>query len=134
MGQTGLFISWGAPTPDREMRGLEVFDESLGYWRQLKQEGRIEDFQVVLLYPHASDLEGFVLLHATVEQLNELDADEEFLRLTMMQELVSESFRVVRASLGEGLDEHVRLYRATIARLNRERDKEERVRVYPGAE
>jgi hypothetical protein len=39
------------------LKGLEVFDESLGYWRQLKQEGRIEDFQVVLLYPHASDLE-----------------------------------------------------------------------------
>jgi hypothetical protein len=129
MEQTGLFIGWGAAARDREMKGLEVFEESLGYWRQLKQEGRIEDFQVVLLYPHASDLEGFALLHATVEQLNELDADEEFLRLTMMQELVSESFRVVRANLGEGLDEQVRMYRSTLARLNGER-----IWVHPGAE
>ena len=131
MGQTGLFIGWGAAVPDREIKGLEVFDESLVYWRRLKRDGRIEDFQVVLLYPHASNLEGFALLHATVEQLNELDADEEFLRLTMMQELVSESFRVVRAKLDEGLDEQVRMYRSTIAELSRERD-EERVHVYPG--
>jgi hypothetical protein len=131
MGRTGLFIGWGAAIPDREVKGLEVFDESLVYWRQLKREGRIEDFQVVLLYPHASNLEGFALLHATVEQLNALDADEEFLRLTMMQELVSESFRVVRAKLDEGLDEQVRMYRSTIAELNRERD-EEWVHVYPG--
>ena len=131
MGQTGLFIGWGAAVPDRETKGLEVFDESLVYWRRLKRDGRIEDFQVVLLYPHASNLEGFALLHATVEQLNELDADEEFLRLTMMQELVSESFRVVRAKLDEGLDEQVRMYRSMIAGLNRERE-EERVQVFPG--
>jgi hypothetical protein len=130
MGQTGLFIGWGAAVAHREVKGLEVFDESLVYWRQLKQEGRIEDFQVVLLYPHASNLEGFALLHATVEQLNELDADEEFLRLTMMQELVSESFRVVRAKLDEGLDEQIRMYRSTIAELSGERD-EEPVHVYP---
>ncbi len=133
MGKPALFISWGAAVRGREMKGLEVFDESLGYWRQLKQEGRIEDFQIVLLGPHASDLEGFALLHGTPAQLNDLDGDEEFLRLTVMQGLVSESFRVLRASIGEGLDEQVRVYRDVVARLDRERD-EERIRIYPGAE
>jgi hypothetical protein len=133
MGQTALFIGWGTPVRGRELKGLEVFDESLAYWRQLRQEGRIEDFQVVLLYPHGSDLEGFVLLHGTAAQLNGLDGDEEFLRLTIMQGLVSESFRVIPASLGAGLDEQVRMYREMIARLDRERD-EERIRVYPGVE
>ena len=133
MGQAALFIGWGTPVRGRELKGLEVFDESLAYWRQLKQEGRIDDFQIVLLYPHGSDLEGFALLHGTVAQLNDLDRDEEYLRLTMMQGLVCESFRVLRASIGEGLDEQVRVYRDAVAHLNRERD-EERFGVYPGAE
>jgi hypothetical protein len=51
----------------------------------------------------------------------------------MMQGLVCESFRVLRARIGEGLDEQVRVYRDAVARLDRERD-EERLGIYPGVQ
>jgi len=133
MAEAALFLSWGTPVRGRELKGLEVFDETLAYWRQLKQEGQIEDFQIILLGPHGSDLEGFALLHGRVAQLHELHADEEYLCLTMMQGLVCESFRVLRASIGEGLDEQVRVYRDAVARLDRGRD-EERLGIYPGVQ
>ena len=36
--------------------------------------------EVVLLYPHGGDLYGFILVRGSQEQLNGLQADEEFMR------------------------------------------------------
>ncbi len=44
-----LFISWGAPVAGREERGLEVFNDAVGLYGRMQQEGRIESFDVVLL-------------------------------------------------------------------------------------
>ena len=41
----------GARVRGREAKGLEVFNEGVEYWGRLQQEGRIESFEVVLLYP-----------------------------------------------------------------------------------
>ena len=82
MAEAGLFIGWGAPVRGREAKGLEVFNEGVEYWGRLQQEGRIESFEVVLLYPHGGDLAGFSLLRGSHAQLNDVGGDEEFLRLT----------------------------------------------------
>lgn len=58
MAEAGLFVGWGAPVRGRETKGLEIFNESVAYWGRLQQEGRIESFEVVLLYPHGGDLAG----------------------------------------------------------------------------
>src|SRR5215211_4002382 len=56
MAEAALFIGWGAPISGREATGLEIFNESVEYWGRLQQEGRIESFEVVLLYPYGGDL------------------------------------------------------------------------------
>jgi hypothetical protein len=54
-----LFIGWGAPVRGREERGLEVFDEAVGFYGRCQQDGRIEAFNVILLEPHGGGLKAF---------------------------------------------------------------------------
>ena len=65
MAEAGLFIGWGAPVRGREAKGLEVFNESIEFWGRLQEAGRIESFEVVLLFPHGGDLYGFALLRGS---------------------------------------------------------------------
>ena len=117
MAEMGLFIGWGAPVRGREAKGLEVFNESVAYWGRLQQEGRIESFEVAILYPHGGDLNGFSLLRASQAQIDELMGDEEFQRITTRANLSVEGLGVVRAAIGESLGQQVALYQAQVAEL-----------------
>jgi hypothetical protein len=114
MAEAGLFIGWGAPVTGREAKGLEVFNEALEYWGRLQQEGRIESFEPVILYPHGGDLAGFALLRGSHDQLNDVGGDEEFLRLTARAGLVVERVGVVRAALGDGLERQIGIFQQAI--------------------
>jgi hypothetical protein len=117
MPEAALFVGWGAPVRGREAKSLEVFGESMEYWGRLQQDGRIESFEVVLLYPHGGDLAGFALLRGTHEQLNEVGGDDEFLRLTTRAGLIVERLGVVRAAVGEGLEQQIARFQDAVGEL-----------------
>jgi hypothetical protein len=117
MAEAGLFVGWGDPVRGREAKGLDVFNESVEYWGRLQQEGRIESFEVVLLYPHGGDLAGYALLRGSHDQLNDVGGDVEFLRLTTRAGQIIERLGVVRAVLGEGLPEQIQMYRQAVDEL-----------------
>ena len=60
MADYGLFIGWGALVRGRELKGLEVFNESIQFWADHQKKGNIESFEPVLLTPHGGDLAGFL--------------------------------------------------------------------------
>jgi hypothetical protein len=107
MAEMGVFIGWGDPIRGREAKGLEVLEESVAYWGRLQQEGQIESFEVVLLYPHGGDLQGFALLRGS----------DEFNRLMARAGLVVEGLGIVSAALGASLGPQVELYRQAVAEL-----------------
>jgi len=115
MPEAGLFVGWGAPVRGREAKGLEVLNEGAEYWGRLQQDGRIESFEVVLLYPHGGDLYGFALLRGSHDQLNDVAGDEEFLRLQARGGLLVERLGVVRAALGDGLQQQIGRFQQAIA-------------------
>jgi hypothetical protein len=117
MAEAALFIGWGAPVRGRETKGLEIFNESVAYWGRLQEGGRIENFEVVLLYPHGGDLYGFALLRGSHDQLNAVGGEEEFLRLTTRAGLIVEGLGVVRASCDEGLEQQIRMYQEAAGEL-----------------
>ncbi len=117
MAEAGLFVGWGPPVRGREAKSLDVFGESVAYWGRLEQDGRIESFEVVLLYPHGGDLAGFALLRGSHDQLNEVGGDEEFLRLTSRAGVIVEGLGVVRASLGEGLERQIGFFQDAVGEL-----------------
>jgi hypothetical protein len=117
MADAGLFIGWGAPVRGREAKGLEVFNEAIQNWGQYQQDGRIESFEVALLYPHGGDLYGFGLLRGTEEGLDELRRDEGFQRNLTRAGLVVEGLGVVPVALGDNLGQQIQLYQQQIGEL-----------------
>ena len=118
MADAGLFIGWGQVVRGREKRAVEVFNESVAYWGDLQSEGKIEDFEVVLLFPHGGDLAGFALLRGTAEQMAALRSDDEFARRITRANLIIDNQGVVDASLGEGLGNSMSIYQTEIDALD----------------
>lgn len=114
MADAALFIGWGEVVRGREKRAVQVFNESVEYWGGLQGDGRIEDFEVVLLTPHGGDLQGFALLRGSEEQIGALRADEEFARRIMRADLIVESQGVIDAAVGEGVGRSMAQYQSEI--------------------
>ena len=103
MADAALFIGWGQVVRGREKRAVQVFNESVEYWGGLQGDGKIEDFEVVLLAPHGGDLAGFALLRGSQDQMSTLRADEEFERRITRADLIIDSQGVIDALVGEGI-------------------------------
>ena len=117
MAERGVFIGWGPPVRGREARGLDVFQESVAYWGRLQQEGQIESFEVVLLYPHGGDLYGFALLRGRGESLDAIRATDEFNDLVARAGVVVEGLGIVSAALDDSLGVQVQRYRQAVEEL-----------------
>lgn len=116
MADRVLFISWGSPVPGREEHGLEVFEEALGLYGRMQQDGRIESFDVVLLAPNAS-LGGYMELRGSAERLAAVREDEQFRRMLVSASLVVEDLQMVEGSTDAGIAGEVGMYREAIARV-----------------
>jgi hypothetical protein len=111
-----LFISWGAPVRGREERGLEIFNETLGLFGRMQQDGRIESFDVVLLMPHG-DLNGYIQLHGSAEQLAALKTDDEFMRNMINASLIVERLRHVEGFTNEGIARQMARYQEAVSQV-----------------
>jgi hypothetical protein len=116
MADRVLFISWSTPVRGREERALEVFNESMGLYGRMQQEGRIEKFDVVLLTPNG-DLSGYVELHGSAEQIAAVHEDEEFQRLTIDAELIVDRMRLIDGTTNDEIARQMTLYRESVARV-----------------
>ena len=118
MADAALFIGWGQVVRGREKRAVQVFNESVEYWGGLQGDGKIEDFEVVLLTPHGGDLQGFALLRGSQDQIGALRADEEFERRTARADLIVDSQGVVDALIGERIARGMGQYQGEIDELD----------------
>ncbi len=116
MADRVLFIGWSTPVRGREERGLEVFNESIGLYGRMQQEGRIEKFDVVLLGP-SGDLNGYVELHGSAEQLAAVREDEEFQRTTIEASLIVDGLRLIDGVTNEEIARQMELYRQSLSRV-----------------
>jgi len=116
MADRVLFIGWETPVRGREERGLEVFNESIGLYGRMQQEGRIEKFNVVLLDP-AGDLNGYIELHGSAEQLSAARESADFRRTLIDAGLIVDGLRVIDGFTNEGVAREMALYQESIARV-----------------
>ena len=116
MADRVLFISWGSPIPGREERGLEVFNDAMGICGRMQQEGRIEKFDVVLLRPNG-DINGYIEIHGSAEQINALREDEEFQRNTADASHVVDNLRHLDGTTNDEVARQVSRYQESIARV-----------------
>jgi hypothetical protein len=116
MADRVLFIGWSTGVRGREERGLEVFNESMGLFGRMQQEGRIEKFDVVLLGP-SGDLEGYIELHGSAEQLAAVREHEEFQRTMIDAGLIVDRLRLIDGFTNDEIARQMTLYRESIARV-----------------
>jgi hypothetical protein len=116
MADRVLFISWTTPVRGREDRGLEVFNESMGLYGRMQQEGRIESFDVVLLGP-TGDLGGYIELHGSAEQLAAIREDDEFERNAIEASLIVDGFHHAEGVTNEEVARQMAMYQESIARV-----------------
>jgi hypothetical protein len=115
MAGDALFIGWGSGVRGREQKGLEVFGEAVELWGRLQQEGRLESFEPVFLGAHGGDLQGFFLLRGERAALDDIVRTEEFERVVTRANLIVDSFGVVPAYCGEGIQRPMGIYQEAIA-------------------
>ena len=116
MADRMLFISWGEVVTGREERALEVFNESVGFYGRLAQEGRIESFDVCLLDPNPG-MEGFVMLRGSAAQLADVHDDPEFRRITADALLIVHDFRFTQGYCGQGVADQMALFAEATAKV-----------------
>ena len=114
MADRVLLLTWGTSVRGREQRGLEVFNEALGYYGRLQQEGRIESFDVVLLAPNGS-IAGYMELRGTAAQLSVVREDAVFRRLVVDAGMVVDDLRMVAGYCNEGIAEAMGIYQEAVA-------------------
>ena len=117
MADAGLFVGWASAARGREAKSLDVFNEALAYYGAKQESGAIEGFEVALLQPHGGDLNGFILVRGSDEQIQALQAEDEFQRLNTRAGLVVEGFGVVPVVLGEGLEQAIGVYQEAVSDL-----------------
>jgi hypothetical protein len=116
MADSILMITWGPPVRGREERGLDVFNEALGLYGRMQQEGRIEGFDVALFTPNGL-MNGFIALRGSVEQLNAVKEDDEFRRTSVAASLIVEDFQQIEGSTGEGIARDIEMYREAVSKV-----------------
>lgn len=114
MADRVLFISWGTPVRGREERSLEVFNEAVGLWGRMQQEGRIESFNIVLLDPNGS-MEGYVQIEGTAAQLAQVQEAEDFRRSLTDAALIVEDLRMIDGWCNEGVARQLTLFQEALA-------------------
>lgn len=100
-----IFYGWNRSIPGREQMSAEHFQEYMVYLGGLQGSGAIESFEVVLLGPHGGDLNGFFLIRGDQDQLNALQASDEYLNHVTRGGLHLEGSGAVRGVTGEGVIE-----------------------------
>jgi hypothetical protein len=114
MADRVLFISWSAPVRGMEERSVEVFNEALGYYGRMQQDGHIESFEVVLLAPNGG-LNGYIELRGSAAQLAAAREDTVFRRLLVEASMVVDGLRTIDGYCNEGIAEAMNLFQEAVA-------------------
>jgi hypothetical protein len=117
MAGDALFLGWGPVVRGRELKALEVFQETLEYYGKLQQEGKLEGFEPVLLNPHGGDLAGFVLIRGERAALDQIAAGADFRRLLARAAAVADNVGVIAAYGGEAIAQQLTAFRTASEEL-----------------
>jgi hypothetical protein len=100
MADSGIFMGWTRPATGASNKAMGLYKHIDGYFTRLHAEGRIANFDTVLLGAHGGDLGGFVLIRGDREKLDAIRSSAEFREVTVRGSMFLVGFRVLRAHMG----------------------------------
>ena len=117
MAEAALFIGWGEVVRGREKNALRTYNEVMEYWNGLKNDGRIQNFDVAVLGPHAR-LGGFILARGTEQQIDGVRRSKEFRQIMARTRLFVDDLVTVDANVDESLGQLMQEYGQEVERLD----------------
>ncbi len=111
MAKGALVFTWGSDVRGRETKATEVLGEVLTYCDGLTEQGRVEGVRTYFAY--TGDLPGgLMIIEGELSQLQAIQLEQEYQRVTFMAENVVEHLRiqVMAGGTPEDLQEPVTLY------------------------
>lgn len=117
MADAGLMVTWGENVHGREVRGLEVFGETLEFWGRMQAEGQIEGFEVALLSSSLPGLAGFIFVRGDDASLSAITSGDEHRRLVVKASMIVQDLRVTPALINEGLARGMAMYQEEISSM-----------------
>jgi hypothetical protein len=99
MADAALVLTWDRVVPGREQQALSLFGQTLEYYGTLQKEGAIESYEPVLLDPNGGDLNGFILIRGSADQLDALRRQDRFIEMMMLATHQCENFGLTNAHL-----------------------------------
>ena len=104
-----LMVSWGRVVTGREERAIEVFNEAVGLYGTMQQDGRIESFDVALMSPNAT-LDGYIALKGDAAQLAKVREDPDFIRSTADAMLIVNDFAICDGYCNQGVADQMAIF------------------------
>jgi hypothetical protein len=117
MANSALFIGWGEVVRGREDHALEVFQETIEFWTQARDAGRVESFEPWLLEPHGGGLAGFMLVRGDRAAIDAIDADPEFQRMMARANAVVDDLGITRAFGDDALAQQLEFFQQAAGAL-----------------
>src|SRR5436853_7821184 len=117
MADRVLFIGWSRPTRGREEKALESFNDIVGLFGRMQQEGRIEKLDVVFLDPHGGDLGGYFMLHCSAEQLHAVQEDDDFRDEMTRADLIVDGLGMVEGFTGDGIAREMERFTKAVGKV-----------------
>ena len=111
-----LFVGWSNPVRGCEERALEVFNETLGLYGRMQQDGRLESFDVMLFEPNR-EMNGCIHVHGSAAQIAALRENEEFQRSTVAAALIVDDLRLIEGYANEGVARQMTLYQEAVSNV-----------------
>jgi len=103
MADRVLFMGWNRPVIGREKQAVECLTKAMQFYGKQQADGRIESFDTVMLSTHGGDMNGFVMLKGSAQQIAGIRQDEIFIDITIEAGYCVDGFGVVDGFIGDGL-------------------------------
>ena len=97
-----LVAGWDMPVPGREKQAWALFGKTVEFYTKQQQDGKIENFEPIILSRHGGDLNGFILVRGNADQIDQLRRDDTYLDITIEAGYCLTAFGVVDGYTGEG--------------------------------
>lgn len=110
MADSGILVGWDRVAPGEDVGAVELWGEITVYLARMHAEGLVDSHEPVLLGAHGGDLNGFILIRGSQENLHRVRNSEEFLQLVVKANKKLLGFRVLRAHFGSEVQKLMRIF------------------------
>jgi hypothetical protein len=114
MSTNVLLYAWRGVKPGREKTAAGMFREFLEYTGALKANGKIDAVEPVLLVPNGSSIQGFFLIRANHQALDEMQASDDFVRHQTMGVMNLDTPMVTRGAADDQVGQLMQLWASMI--------------------